>query len=1094
MTSLVPSHPHFPSYINISLPTTIHSETLPSEQVQAQGHAQTQTQQRIDPCFAITKYPLTNIDAPCISATFASLYRAIRIFAVFYSTPATSACSGSAQTVSPTLAFFLFLSINCLLSSLSSPSPLFPSSKQSLLPSLALYHPLMLFQPCEAVSYNVNSNQRSDVPSDDLPPLIGPDFAYTQHTPLGNLEHAREYADGALMTQKLIAAPIVPIDRQMWVGVDTRTAYFGNNFGGEKISKVPELLQAGMRRLVIDLWWDGAGHGWQLCPRIKRDANQLSGLQLAMEQGQNNLEASLQLQRISNKQVAADEEDHPSTMPIGAHTMIPVISNQNEHIPGCKQYLKFKKKDHNINDKVNKLLEKRAAVNSSNNDNSNAEKRQKAKKTESGEHQSSQSAQRPVLPTLKDKTKTKIMVDDEKHSKTAASEREHALDYKARNQTALPGLLRKNLHQLASSKGIVSSYDKSLAIDQAIDGITCSTGEDLLMLLQGLQNWIEKTSENEYEDVVLIILNLNELASNTLGSQLPLRSPTPSSLLQPMPLPTSTDNSNTRKSTPVGNGTTVGLKNGTFFESVASLNTNRMIKALLPDRHSLHDLFTDAFPSLIYSPILLQKDREDLMSSWWKSGVVGLDYYNTTTDPLSGRIMTPTGWPTSAYLTEVIKRRIVVGIGSNNLSDNSTYNIMDDFTTLYAPGMLGPSMMNSSLLQVSTSLNLSTCDSPVPGVAMVPTGAETNSSVIKEPKEDGIKNGDNLKTMNVTWSFSSMSDSDLLPWSNTSIQLATTCGFSTLVKGRSPILTFSEQTAMTIWSWDINQPPPSQIRSRDRRCGAMQINGRWAAQDCNMKLPVACRRVNTSSVWIIYDQGAANYRDVTCPEGYAFDVPRTARENHQLYLTLLSYWNAAAPAFSINRSQRREHLKKAEGKYLTEKLLNNGNMPFNNKRHDQQYQDQDNYADDEEEGTDGSYPLPSTVSYARNGHGTSFLNREILNLTTSNALSRSGSTLPLSGGIPGAGMVWIDISSWQTAGCWVPGGIHGTCPYRPPDNTVALQEIIKVSTIGGVIVLVLMGMFLYLKCRRNVRLRKANKRRANVRNMIIRTEVETVPA
>ncbi|ORZ09660.1 hypothetical protein BCR41DRAFT_388191 [Lobosporangium transversale] len=865
MTSLVPSHPHFPSYINISLPTTIHSETLPSEQVQAQGHAQTQTQQRIDPCFAITKYPLTNIDAPCISATFASLYRAIRIFAVFYSTPATSACSGSAQTVSPTLAFFLFLSINCLLSSLSSPSPLFPSSKQSLLPSLALYHPLMLFQPCEAVSYNVNSNQRSDVPSDDLPPLIGPDFAYTQHTPLGNLEHAREYADGALMTQKLIAAPIVPIDRQMWVGVDTRTAYFGNNFGGEKIN-------------------------------------------------------------------------------------------------------------------------------------------------------------------------------------------------------------------------------------QAIDGITCSTGEDLLMLLQGLQNWIEKTSENEYEDVVLIILNLNELASNTLGSQLPLRSPTPSSLLQPMPLPTSTDNSNTRKSTPVGNGTTVGLKNGTFFESVASLNTNRMIKALLPDRHSLHDLFTDAFPSLIYSPILLQKDREDLMSSWWKSGVVGLDYYNTTTDPLSGRIMTPTGWPTSAYLTEVIKRRIVVGIGSNNLSDNSTYNIMDDFTTLYAPGMLGPSMMNSSLLQVSTSLNLSTCDSPVPGVAMVPTGAETNSSVIKEPKEDGIKNGDNLKTMNVTWSFSSMSDSDLLPWSNTSIQLATTCGFSTLVKGRSPILTFSEQTAMTIWSWDINQPPPSQIRSRDRRCGAMQINGRWAAQDCNMKLPVACRRVNTSSVWIIYDQGAANYRDVTCPEGYAFDVPRTARENHQLYLTLLSYWNAAAPAFSINRSQRREHLKKAEGKYLTEKLLNNGNMPFNNKRHDQQYQDQDNYADDEEEGTDGSYPLPSTVSYARNGHGTSFLNREILNLTTSNALSRSGSTLPLSGGIPGAGMVWIDISSWQTAGCWVPGGIHGTCPYRPPDNTVALQEIIKVSTIGGVIVLVLMGMFLYLKCRRNVRLRKANKRRANVRNMIIRTEVETVPA
>jgi len=51
-------------------------------------------------------------------------------------------------------------------------------------------------------------------------------------------------------------------------------------------------------------------------------------------------------------------------------------------------------------------------------------------------------------------------------------------------------------------------------------------------------------------------------------------------------------------------------------------------------------------------------------------------------------------------------------------------------------------------------------------------------------------------------------------------------------------------------------------------------------------------------------------------------------------------------------------------------------------------------------------------------------------------------------GVPGGGMIWIDISSWQTAGCWVPGGVHGRCPYQDPDNTVALQEIIKVSTIG----------------------------------------------
>lgn len=51
-------------------------------------------------------------------------------------------------------------------------------------------------------------------------------------------------------------------------------------------------------------------------------------------------------------------------------------------------------------------------------------------------------------------------------------------------------------------------------------------------------------------------------------------------------------------------------------------------------------------------------------------------------------------------------------------------------------------------------------------------------------------------------------------------------------------------------------------------------------------------------------------------------------------------------------------------------------------------------------------------------------------------------------GVSGGSMIWIDISSWQTAGCWVPGGVNGACPYQAADNTVALQEIIKVSLIG----------------------------------------------
>ncbi|KAG0371401.1 hypothetical protein BGZ54_000028 [Gamsiella multidivaricata] len=308
---------------------------------------------------------------------------------------------------------------------------------------------------------------------------------------------------------------------------------------------------------------------------------------------------------------------------------------------------------------------------------------------------------------------------------------------------------RGRLHRLAMSKGLVSSYNQSNAIDKTVDGITCSTGEDVVMLLQALQSWIQQTTESELEDVLLIVLNLNQLGNNSLGSRLPSGSPTP---------------------TPPINGTNttiIPVSDEDFFKALVSPNTNKTIKALLPNMISLRELFMDAFPSLIYSPAQLQTDRMDLRSTWWSDSRVGLDYYNTTTDPATGKIQAPTGWPTSSYLTEVIKRRIVIGIGANNLQTNTSYNITDDFTTLYEPGILGPSMTNSSLLRISSAFASDQCDYPVPGVMMTRTGSEENTTRIT----DG-RNSSGPITMNVTWSFSSVSDGDLLPWSFTSGQLA----------------------------------------------------------------------------------------------------------------------------------------------------------------------------------------------------------------------------------------------------------------------------------------------------------------------------------
>ncbi|KAF9965013.1 hypothetical protein BGZ70_005567 [Mortierella alpina] len=338
---------------------------------------------------------------------------------------------------------------------------------------------------------------------------------------------------------------------------------------------------------------------------------------------------------------------------------------------------------------------------------------------------------------------------------------------------------------------------------------------------------------------------------------------------------------------------------------------------------------------------------------------------------------------------------------------------------------------------------------------------------------------------------------------------------------------------MSIWSWDLDQPPAKEMRSRDRRCGAMQRNGRWVVQNCNMKLPVACRKTGTSGKWIIHEKGAGNYRDVSCPEGHTFDVPRTARENQALYSVLQAHLNVTEPVAMSAMIARRERKREAIRQSLDDPfraLLNSearASMLHSRRRNSRHNKDDDNHDDDDNDDKDDNDDEDDDDSvvddWDRDHEDLKDRRDRLLSRASSNSNKRSsheeeeeekeeeedrGTNLHSRLGMLAAkevsgprvsdqqreGVIWIDISSWQTAGCWVPGGVQGICPYQDPDNTVALQEIIKVSTIGGVIILVLVGMFLYLKCRRNVRLRKSSKRRADVRTKLMRTEVETVPA
>lgn len=305
---------------------------------------------------------------------------------------------------------------------------------------------------------------------------------------------------------------------------------------------------------------------------------------------------------------------------------------------------------------------------------------------------------------------------------------------------------RGGIDGLSMSKGMVSAYDIATSTDQTVDGITCSTGEDIEMLLQTLKSWTLQSTEDELEDVFVLILNLNELTNTSLGSR------TPST---PTPPPT-----NQTTAAPI-------LSNEEYFSMLQSPNTNHTIKAALSNMISLKQLFQNVFPSEIYTPIRHEEDRQDLFASWWNLGRVGLDYYNTTVDPVTGRTQTTTGWPTSYYLTETIERRIIVGIGANNLKLNSTYNITDDLTTIYPPGALG-SMTNSSLIKITSSLSRDKCNFPMPGMMMQPTGQEENMAWV----QDQEKNLTESITTEPSWSFASMSDSNSAPWTFNTGQLA----------------------------------------------------------------------------------------------------------------------------------------------------------------------------------------------------------------------------------------------------------------------------------------------------------------------------------
>ncbi|KAK9717048.1 hypothetical protein K7432_006458 [Basidiobolus ranarum] len=91
----------------------------------------------------------------------------------------------------------------------------------------------------------------------------------------------------------------------------------------------------------------------------------------------------------------------------------------------------------------------------------------------------------------------------------------------------------------------------------------------------------------------------------------------------------------------------------------------------------------------------------------------------------------------------------------------------------------------------------------------------------------------------------------------------------------------------------------------------------------------------------------------------------------------------------------------------------------------------------------------------------------------------------------GESQVWIDLNAIQRPGCWVVGK-NSPCLYN--QTYQFLNQILTVSLIGGLIALIIFIVFVYFKCRTNLRQRRSRVHREKVRSQIRKRETITVPA
>ncbi|TPX65635.1 hypothetical protein SpCBS45565_g04990 [Spizellomyces sp. 'palustris'] len=368
----------------------------------------------------------------------------------------------------------------------------------------------------------------------------------------------------------------------------------------------------------------------------------------------------------------------------------------------------------------------------------------------------------------------------------------------------------------------------------------------------------------------------------------------------------------------------------------------------------------------IFTPKLLAQFRSNLVAN------ATSPYFIMSTDPATGKLTTPNGWPMGKLLI-ANGTQILVGFGENGLSAGSGYDPSVDQDVVFSAQEINgiPSVITTEL-----NSDITSCAKPGATIAMNGTGFD-----VSDPRyslqPSNATNGTSLSWS--TWSFPYVVDTPSNPFTPAVVYKLVECGFQPLF-----LTNFSvEAMNASVWSWEGGQP--SGAHGLD--CAVVKRNtGRWAVDRCQTALPVACQRLPPNATqadpydWIIVNNRKIFEEAVeACQPPYVFNVPRTAQEN-------------AALADAL----RATDITKA----------------------------------------------------------------------------------------------WINLNQVLPT-CWV-AGWQSKCPYDVKDANP--QAIIGATLKQGIVIILIFSIFLFFKCRRQLRVSRLNKRKTEVRRKIRQNDYVTVPA